>query len=114
MKIPCEVEQHDGLSERLTAALEAAPEVRIPDGFAVRTAALARQLYPAAANARPLRPRFSLLAARLVLAILAVAMLVCAGAAQKPSVPLFASEALLALEFVALITWLSLRAGDRA
>jgi hypothetical protein len=98
-------EPHDELSRRLTHALETPCGVQIPPGFAARTAALARQAAPSVRE----RARFSSLAIQLSFAVLIVAMLGLNLLARRPSEVAIVTEIALALEFVALTTWLSLR-----
>ncbi len=102
------VEPQDALSRRLTRALEAAPPVRIPQDFAARIAAQARVQAPAA-----IRPstRFGEIASYTALALLLTAMLLFAPWARTGRIVPVANELLLALEFVALMTWTSLRPG---
>jgi hypothetical protein len=109
---PClEPEPQDALSRRLTRALEMPARFSIPAGFATRTAAAAAQL-PAPAAATP-RAAWTTLAFRAAFVMLALAMVVFAAwartAPNSQQFLLLGTEIGLALEFVALTTWLSLR-----
>jgi hypothetical protein len=99
-------EPNDELGRRLTRALEAAPAVLIPEGFAARTAAAAATHLT---DIPALTSRFGALATQFAFAVLIVAMLVFAPWASTRSIVPVLLEILLALEFVALSTWLSLR-----
>jgi len=104
-------EPHDDLARRLTRALASPPTITIPRDFAARTAALAA-LEPLPAPHRTRTP-FSTRAIQCAFAALTVAML-----ALTPTIPHehtlypLALQMLLATEFVALTTWLSLRRQD--
>ncbi len=100
-------EPQDELARRLTLALETAPAVVVPQDFAARMAMLAKAL-PVETPALALR--FSKLGIQAAFAILLLAMLVFLPAADsRANVPL-TLEIVLALEFVGLTTWLTLRA----
>jgi hypothetical protein len=92
------------LEARLVRALEAAPRVEIPAGFAQRVGAMA------AAESRAVpAPRFGVWALRGAFALLMVAMLCFAPWATTGSAMPMTLEYLLAAEFVGLACWLSLR-----
>jgi len=103
MSLHPQLEPNDELSRRLTRALEATPPFHIPEGFAARIAAAAGRL-PA-----PRTTRFSTLATQISFALLAFSMLLCAPWAHTHAPTPVVIETLFALEFVALITWLSVR-----
>jgi hypothetical protein len=104
-------EPQDALSRRLTRALETPRQFTIPANFAARTASIAAQL-PAPAAAVPRAP-FTAFAIRSAFAVLALAMMALAAwartAPNTQQLLLLGTEIALALEFVALTTWLSLR-----
>jgi hypothetical protein len=104
-------EPQDAMSCQLTRALETPRSFIIPANFAMRTAAAAAQL-PAPVAATPRTP-FPTLAIRAAFAVLAFAMLAIAAWARTAPNPeqlvLLGTEIALALEFVALTTWISLR-----
>lgn len=100
-------EPHDALAARLTRALEAAPTVTIPANFAARLATRAAAELPR--NAPIVPRRFSTLAIQITFVALALAMLAIAHSATTHTLFPIAIELLLACEFVALITWRSLR-----
>ncbi len=106
-----EPEPQDALSRQLTKALETPRAFAIPASFAARTAAAAAQL-PAPGAAAP-RTSFAPLAIRAGFLTLAIAMLALAAWARTmPNTQqlfVLGTESALALEFVALTTWLSLR-----
>ena len=105
-----DLEPHDAFARRLTRALEDAPRVAIPADFAARVATLAAAETPLA-----LPPQSSLRFGRMVsnaaFALLLLAMFLCAPWARTGRLVPLANELLLALEFVALMTWTSLRSG---
>jgi hypothetical protein len=104
-------EPQDALNRRLTRALETPPSFTIPGNFAARTAATAATL-PAQVGGVRLVP-YTSLAIRSAFASLAVAMVALAAWARTAphagQILLLGTEIALALEFVALTTWLSLR-----
>ncbi len=100
----------DDLDLRLTQALETAPEVAIPVGFAARMAAMAPAA-PADVAARFESPRFALWAVRAALGLLVVTMLFFATRAMGRSVVPLTVEIALAAEFALLTVWISLRPG---
>lgn len=102
----------DPLERRLTAALEAAPAITIPDDFAARV--MSRLPTPIAtpygvAARTSIGRRVSMVAA----AALFIAMFVFAiqrgGANESMRLQV---EAIIAAEFIILTVWLSLRPGD--
>ncbi len=101
----------DSLSRKLTRALETPRLFTIPDNFAARTAAAAAAL-PAPASGKP-RTSFTDRAIRGAFAVLALAMLFLAAwtrtAPNAQQLVFLSTEIALALEFVGLTTWLSLR-----
>jgi hypothetical protein len=100
------------LEARLIRALETPPQLAIPDGFAVRVAALGRMQTPAFAPAWPVRfgsHRVGSLVMRGALAILILAMLLFAPWAGHRSVVASTLEYAFAFEFVALTVWMCLR-----
>jgi hypothetical protein len=105
-------EPNDNLGLRLTRTLTTPPAVSIPRDFAARTAALAFALPQS--TAFPKRASFSSRAIQCVFAALTLAML-----ALIPYIPNertlypLALQLLLATEFVALTTWLSLRRPNK-
>jgi len=98
------------LDLKLTQALEAAPEVAIPPGFAARMAAMAPAA-PASAVPRFAAPRFAMWSVRAALALLLVTMVFFAPRAVGSSVVPLTLEMALAAEFVLLTVWISLRPG---
>jgi len=102
------LESQDDLARRLTHALASPPAVTIPHDFAARTAAIAAAMpLPTAYDTRT---NFSTRAIQCAFAALTLAIL-----ALIPYIPHertlypLALQLLLATEFVALTTWLSLR-----
>jgi hypothetical protein len=104
-------EPQDALSRRLTRSLETPRPFSIPMDFAARTAAAAAKLPAPVAGAR--RGHHTSLVIRAAFAVLAIAMVGLAAWARTAPNPqqvlLLGTEIALALEFVALTTWLSLR-----
>jgi hypothetical protein len=104
-------EPQDAMSRKLTHALEAAPTFTIPAGFAARMAAAAAELpVPAAAGPRAGYTRPAIHAAFTLLTLALVGLAAWARTApNSQQTVLLGVEIALALEFVALTTWLSLR-----
>ena len=99
------------LEARITRALEAAPQIDIPAGFAARVAARA----PRAAESDRMpwgipisTPRVGIWAVRVALAVLLVAMFVFAPQALSHRALPLTIELLLTGEFVVLTAWAGL------
>jgi len=93
----------DALEERVTRALERAPEVTIPADFAVRVAG--RLPVRRAFTARP--SRYGLLAMRISMVVLVLALVVVAMHSTGRGVFGIALEWVLCAELVALALWMS-------
>jgi hypothetical protein len=104
-------EPQDALSRRLTQALEAPRAFTLPANFAARTAAAAAQLPTPVGT--PTRVPFAIVAIRIAFVVLGLAMVALAAwsrnAPDAHQLVVLGTEIGLALEFVALTTWLSLR-----
>jgi hypothetical protein len=92
----------DALEERVVRELERVPEVRIPAEFAARVAGQLPQRRTFAA--RP--ARYGLMAMRISMAVLVIAMVAVAMSAAGRSVFGIALEWVLCAELVALAVWL--------
>jgi len=94
----------DGLEERVVRVLERVPEVRIPAGFAARVAGQVPER-----RAFAVRPaRYGLMAMRISVAVLVIALVVVAMlAGGRSSVFGIALEWVLCAELVALAVWMS-------
>ena len=103
-------EPHDELAHRITRALEAPPRVAIPAGFAARVAAQASAQTPSTLPL-PSSSHFGQIASYVAFALLLAAMVLFAPWARTGRFVPVANEFLLAFEFVALMTWTSLRPG---
>ena len=103
-------EPHDDFACRLTRALETPPPFAIPADFAARVA-LAAGALPQPSAALVSSTRFATLATRLAFAALVLAMLVLSPWAASRTHSIFPAvfESTLAVEFVLLTIWLSLR-----
>jgi hypothetical protein len=99
------------LDARVVKALETPPVVAIPAGFAARVTQVGRAQNPVR-TAESAEPRFGNWAARGALAVLIVAMLLFAPWAVGKSMVATTVEYALALEFVGLAIWMSLRPGS--
>jgi hypothetical protein len=93
----------DALEERVTRALERAPEVTIPAGFAARVAG--QVPVRRAFAARP--ARYGLMAMRISMAVLVLALVVVAMLAGGRGAIGIALEWVLCAELVGLAVWLS-------
>ena len=93
----------DALEERVVRALERVPEVRIPAEFAARVAGRVPKRREIA-----VRPaRYGLMAMRISVAVLVLALVVVAMHATVRSVIGIALEWVLCVELVTLAVWLS-------
>ena len=92
----------DSMEERLTRALERKPAVDVPAGFAARVAG---QVPVRRAVAVP-TARYGLLAARIGMAVLVVALVVLAMRHADDTVFVITVEWILCAELVGLAAWL--------
>jgi hypothetical protein len=92
----------DALEERVTRALERAPEVTIPAGFAARVA----DRLPERRAFAVTHARYGLMAIRISMAVLVISLVAVAMLAGERSVFGIALEWVLCAELVALAMWL--------
>lgn len=93
----------DSMDERLTRALERKPAVDVPAGFAARVAAQVPQRRPVAVQPA----RYGLLAARIGMGVLLLALIMAAMHSAGRTVFGVAVEWVLCAELAALAAWLS-------
>lgn len=106
--------QLEALERRLTLALEAAPEVRIPADFAARVVGKVPASLPLRRNAMLTPTRYGPAMLRIGIVVLFVALLGFALRAGPHSSVGVAIEWVLFAQFIGLTTWLSLRSHRSA